>query len=72
MTQLLISILIFVSYIHVWYNIAVSLSINNVLSTWHRGAGFGAALVLTHLEHYHDPNDNTKVFFKYLHLLWTG
>ena len=29
-----------------------------------RGAGFGAALVLTHLQHYHDPSDNTKSIFQ--------
>ena len=29
-----------------------------------RGVGFGAALVLAHLERYHRPQDNTKLFFK--------
>ena len=35
-----------------------------VKSNRSRGAGFGAALVLTHLQHYHDPSDNTKSIFQ--------
>ena len=40
--------------------------LGGVRSMLSRGAGFGAALVLAHLEQYHRPQDNTKLFFKFV------
>ena len=47
----------------------VLLPVSCLHSSPYRGASFGAALVLTHLDQYPKPDDSTKIFFKHLSLI---